>query len=492
MLIKFVFWGLALLGAEPSITSGEHPLDSIHLQRLQDSADLKTAREAYAQELTKNRIIAAQNFSDSIQKFAQRLFVESCNKINFYDIALIILGSVARGEASPYTDFECLFLINQDSVISRRQSHKIMQMISDRLILAGETRDTSYKGFYCDEGGFTPPYNPWFYRYANPGARSTGEGQFKGRRDMVVTPESLRDYFSLSAWNDFKDTTFNQVLPSQILPYLSDLGADSDHQAQAYFYAHQMMRAANGEEKNFRQSIVQNWYSHMFVAGNRTIYDRVNLKPIIETILRINPDYPKFGFARIKEFLRKYKKRHSTILNTNMPLSELDFKQQIYRPVEQFLTGLGEVHQIPTINCFKILSELQKKNVVSFEVLCVMQNILSFGLCLNSLIQFKHKSHKTYLSLSAITTVIINYFENDKKRILIQAQISDLSVSFASHLLLSKQLQDIDRLKNYYWLDLVNKVGNETIAHSILYFFSHIRPQMNNLFEYMRSIVEDR
>ena len=460
-------------------------------QRVIDRRDLNAARSDFAAQLESNFMRATSKYSADVRIFIKRLFDESCHQVGIEDIALVLLGSIARDEASPYTDLECLFLVSQDTAVIRRQCHLVMQKISDRLSLAGEGPERGYKGFYCDEGGFTPPYNPWFYRYSNPGAL-IHENQWAGDRSMIAPVARFKDYFSLNQWCDYQNTAMTNVPLKDWLPlsaqYTARYGAEVFE--QSIYYACQALRIPSGRELSFRQSIAQNWRSHCAVAGNIDLYTLLGLDDILNQIIVTKPDFPKMGMPRLSKFIQWYLRRYESILNWSVSLISIDFKYQVYRPIEQFLTGLAELYKINQSNSFLILNALVQNKVIPGEILTYMSNVLYFSMYIGFRYQFSARTHVTQFSLPDVFDLVLTYNSKQNQRSGLDFSLKKLGIHLDQYKKTKAKLSQLDKEIKSIYDQIKDKTNSFMSADELLYFYNYVRPSLKVIFDYMVSMIK--
>lgn len=488
-MLKYFALGLvcAFAGAQEH-GAPQHPIEQIHHQQIQDRQKLKVARAKFKNDLTTDVKQAALTFSKFIRTFTKEIFESSCVRARLKNVALIQLGSVARDEASPYTDLECLFLIKKESVDIRRKCHLVMQLMADRLYLAGEGPGVDYDGFFCDKGGFTPPYNPWFYRCSNPGGL-IAQDQWLGRREMIVTVDTLKTYFANQVLCSYLDTSHAVVPVSNLLPHLVNLGESFDHQAQAMFYAGQFLRPFNGSELSFQQSIAANWPSHVFVAGNQKLYESLSLPPILRNIIRDHPDFPRIGQRRITEVLRRYKRTNMFDLESGLN-APLDFKYHLYRPIEQFLTGLAEVHELSEKNCFDILTSLKSKELLSQELIDSMFLVLTYALKVGFKTQLTAKSHTTSVNFPDVFKNCLEYFQLAQNLCVLSQQSAGLTNvwDIRKH---DSRVNELQQQSLKVFNTIQSKMPPGFLTLDLLYFYGCVRPTFLFVFNEMQLMVEN-
>ncbi len=487
MIRALVFLFCCSIAGAQEIETPQLALIDVHHQQIKDRTNLRKARNQFKAEYESDVKSAALNFSKFVRGFVKDLFEGAHQRFKLGDVALILLGSVARDEASPYTDLECLFLVKKDTVQVRRKCHLAMQYIADRLYLAGEGPESGYDGFFCDKGNFTPLYNPWFYRHSNPGSL-VASGQWQGRREMIMTPEKLKSYFALKTFVTYTDKTHKTVPIMALFEHLNQLGSSRDHQAQAMFYACQILRESNGEELSFQQSIAANWVSHIFVAGAKDLYGSLGLTEILTNIIQNNPDFPRIGKRRILETIRRYK--YDDIFDFNRDLQSIDFKIHLYRPIEQFLTGLAEVHNIATRNSFDILSTLRSQNLLEDDLLNHISSVISFALKTCFQIQFSNKSHITSVTVPYVFVNCGKYLHLSQNLLILSQQREFLTdpLEIRKHdELVMKEHEKNEAVYN----TIQSQMPMGFFAHDILNFYVYVRPSFSYIFNKMCLIVKE-
>lgn len=487
MIRALVFLFCCSIAGAQEIETPQLALINVHDQQIKDRASLRKARDQFKAEYESDVKSAARNFSKFIRGFSKNLFEAANQRFKLGDVALILLGSVARDEASPYTDLECLFLVKKDTVQIRRKCHLAMQYIADRLYLAGEGPESGYDGFFCDKGNFTPLYNPWFYRYSNPGSL-VASGQWQGRREMIMTPEKLKGYFALQTFVTYTNKTYKEVPIVALSEHLNKLENSRDHQAQAMFYACQILRESNGEELSFQQSMAANWVSHIFVAGDQKVYNSLDLRDVLRDILRDNPDFPRIGQRRITEAIRRYKRADMFDLNVGLN-APLDLKYHLYRPIEQFLTGLAEVYGLLETNCFDILTSLGSKKLVSQNLVDSMSLVLKYALNIGFKTQFTAESHTTSGKLPDVFKNCMEYFQLANNLSVLSQQRGALTNvwSIRKH---DQRIKELQEQSLAVFNCIQSQMPHGLLAQDLLYFYGCVRPTFVFIYNEIRSIVE--
>lgn len=90
--------------------------------------------------------------------------------------AIVVLGSLASGDASPYSDLDFCILVKEDTQAVRLYFEELLTVTNTVLLSFGET-NSGIRGIQMCEGGHVPPYKD---------SRGT-----RGCADLLATPQAL-------------------------------------------------------------------------------------------------------------------------------------------------------------------------------------------------------------------------------------------------------------------------------------------------------------
>ena len=180
-----------------------------------------------------------------MRAFGERIIRESVNIIGTpppVTFEAVAIGSIARGEATPYSDLEYLLLVEKQTE-SSVQYFELLSMVSSFIMgnlgetklsymnvkeLCGWFEDKAKNGFKIDQGVLTP----WIDGLA-PGAGNIPTGNSPNNRNhFIITPEQLANRYKAILDNPDPEALRGDL--TSMLTYTKSLYMYSNQNAQKH------------------------------------------------------------------------------------------------------------------------------------------------------------------------------------------------------------------------------------------------------------------
>ena len=303
--------------------------------------------------------------------------------------AVVGMGSLARQEITPYSDFEHIILLSDDENCELDVEYFRWYSVIFHIVILniGETIIPSLNIYTLNDKHSS--LGDWFYDAITPRGVS-----FDG-----MMPYACK--FPLGRTNSTKAKQFTTELIQPVRKMVEFLGSEANLK-NGYHLADILSKTC-------------------YVFGNKAIFDqfvlsvqnyRENMTEAI-TIREIK--------QQVKEDLNKFSTRFRlTKLNTQSPIN---IKQLVYRSSTIFISALARKHNILANSSFKIVEEMLQKNKITqntanklhYAIAIACEIRLRFYIENNSqcdeVIDLKHGRHKqTFLDIVG-TMCTINYFQ---------------------------------------------------------------------------------
>jgi len=253
--------------------------------------------------------------------------------------ALAAMGSLAKQEVTPYSDFESLILLEDEVKDSEnfedylnyfRWFAMVFQMI---LVLLGETV-LRFLTIPClnnpDE-----PENDWFYDAHTPcGIRPDG-----------FAPHACKNPLGRQTPTSKKKWTLELIKP------VSEMGAYLEH----------------SEDLKNGYHLADMLVSTCFVFGDQSVFNSfsVYIRKRKKKLHCENSEQNRVYLQQIQDDLRKFDFLRN--IDSYFELEKIDLKRMFYRSATLFISSLGQLYETESLSCFGILDELKKKGIMSTQ-----------------------------------------------------------------------------------------------------------------------------
>ncbi|XP_076814910.1 uncharacterized protein LOC143461043 [Clavelina lepadiformis] len=254
-----------------------------------------------------------------------------------YDFALMGMGSLARKEITPYSDFECAILLEDDvSSVPGYDYELILEyfrwmtvVFQTILINLGQTilpsvAIPSLNDYYKKYDG-----EDWFYDACTPNGISM-DG---------MMPKACKTPLGRQQGTKKKPWTTELILPvSKMLEYL-----DKDRRLK--------------EGYNLSSVLSET----CFVSGEKKVYDQY----YVMAFEKLREDSTFFSSLNTQVADDKNSFRLRKRILDALASGEYNHKQMFYRSTTIFLSTLGRFYGVKSLSCFEVISELAEKNLIS-------------------------------------------------------------------------------------------------------------------------------
>ncbi|CAK8681414.1 unnamed protein product [Clavelina lepadiformis] len=274
-----------------------------------------------------------KNCMDDISEFC----IEVMGGQPEYDFALMGMGSLARKEITPYSDFECAILLEDDvSSVPGSDYELILEyfrwmtvVFQTILINLGQTilpsvAIPSLNDYYKKYDG-----EDWFYDACTPNGISM-DG---------MMPKACKTPLGRQQGTKKKPWTTELILPvSKMLEYL-----DKDRRLK--------------EGYNLSSVLSET----CFVSGEKKVYDQY----YVMAFEKLREDSTFFSSLNTQVADDKNSFRLRKRMLDALASGEYNHKQMFYRSTTIFLSTLGRFYGVKSLSCFEVISELAEKNLIS-------------------------------------------------------------------------------------------------------------------------------
>ena len=289
-------------------------------------------REDY-QKLLSNKVSAVQRLNKAIAKKYTKImadisvFCEGVMGKPPCEYAVVGMGSLAREEITPYSDFEHIILLNDDKRYkSYLEYFRWFSVIFHIIILNLQETIIPSLNIYSLNGEESKLKN-WYYDFITPRGIS-----FDG-----LMPHACK--FPLGRQQHTKNKPFVTELIKPINEMISE--ANLKH---GYHLADILTRTS-------------------LVFGNKSIFDQFLYKVQEHQDKQSLADTVKHVRLQVKDDLNKFSTRFQlTELKTQ---STINIKQLMYRSITIFVLALGRLHKIFACSCFDIVDKMANTNKIT-------------------------------------------------------------------------------------------------------------------------------
>ena len=315
------------------------------------------------------------NCSDDMVQFATRVIGESVSLLNMQppcEFEAVAIGSIARGEATPYSDLEYLFLVDSDK-------KEAIQYFEDLAItnyfLIGNLGETKLSYMNVKQLG------GWFSDAAKNGFKidglAAGAGNIptgskpQNRNHFIVTPEQLADRYKYILDNPDPSEALRGDLTS-MLTYTRSLYLHRNH---------------NKQNQNKQMSLLQRFND--LISPLVPNQDRKNMN-----MKMLNTDAKKFKF----------------IPDHNLSIKgfNADVKKELYRFPSIILLDICIVSGCVSKTSWESLVNLLHKEKISQDLFESLQFLLAAASYIRLSAYLKHDSHDDRMSVAEKMTRKVN------------------------------------------------------------------------------------
>ena len=307
-------------------------LDSSVVKKIPPNQNSKTLRN-----LEKNKVLAIEHLNLMIaERYTQLMMQISqfCQEILGRppcEYALIGMGSLARKEITPYSDFEhIIVLLDEDRNESELEYFRYFSVIFHVVVLnLQETIIPSLNVFSLNDSNSS--LGDWFYDIITPRGIS-----FDG-----MMPHACKYPLGRQQKTQNKPWATELILPvSKMLNYLSS-GANPKN---GYHLADILSKTCFvfGKENIFMQ----------FEIGAQSYQAKKTKDEIIAEVSQ-----------QVKRDLDNFSTRFR--LSNLFSANSINIKQLVYRSTTIFIAALGKINNISANSCFHIVKELAKKKIIT-------------------------------------------------------------------------------------------------------------------------------
>ena len=294
--------------------------------------------------------------------------------------AIAGMGSLARKEVTPYSDFEHIILLEiQENFEKHMEYFRWFSVIFHVVVLnLQETLIPSlHVGLLNDK---TSKYGDWFFDTYTSGV------SFDGMMPHACKyPLGRQDYTEKKPWK----TELIQPV-DKMLEYLS-----SEESLKNGYHLNDILTAT------------------CFVYGDQGVYDQFgkgvqqhkNFKTQEEVLSDVKKD--------VKEDLNKFSARFT--LGKLKESKTLNIKQLFYRSSTLFIAALGKIHQVDSTSCFDIINELADRNLISDNTKTKLLYAVAIACEIRLRFYMKKKSQHDYIQIWKNDESLKNFVKTRRK-----------------------------------------------------------------------------
>ena len=248
--------------------------------------------------------------------------------------ALVGMGSLARKEITPYSDFECVIVL-EEGVQNRADYHEIREYfrwfaVIFQLILIGFGETIIPAVAVPVLNDFDQIGGDWFCDIHTP----------RGICFDGFMPHACKTPLGRQRGTKAKPWTLELIQPVSEMVHFLDVRSD----------------IKNGYHLSDILTL------NHFVAGDQSVYDDFHLQ-VLEHVSNIHPDEAEIILNQLQEDLETF-----SVFN-NLPsihsTKKINTKRAIYRSTTIFLASLGRLHGLAQSSSFDIVDELACMNVIT-------------------------------------------------------------------------------------------------------------------------------
>ena len=247
------------------------------------------------------------------------------------EYAIVGMGSLAREEITPYSDFEHIILLSDDKNYKSHLEYFRWYSVIFHIIILNlqETIIPSLNIYSLNDKESSS--GDWFYDHVTPRGIS-----FDG-----MMPHACK--FPLGRQQHTKNKLFTTELIKPVSEMLEYLSSDADLK-NGYHLADILTKTC-------------------FVFGNKDIFKQFET----ETQTYLNTKSKTDAIADVKNIVKEDLNSFSTRfqLNRLKLKNKINIKQLLYRSTTIFIATMARVHNITAKSCFDIIDEMAKFNIIT-------------------------------------------------------------------------------------------------------------------------------
>ena len=298
--------------------------------------------------------------------------------------AVVGMGSLARKEITPYSDFEHVILLEeQDNYESNLEYFRWYSVIFHVILLNLQETIIPCLNISCLNGVDSELGN-WFYDAFTPRGIS-----FDG-----MMPHACK--FPLGRQEPTKTKPWTTELIKPVSEMLNYLNSEQD--------------LKNGYH------LTDILTKPCFVYGDDTVYEPFaeSTRQFLET--KICKEAMEELKRQVKEDLDKFSTRFRLAnLKTNSS-NQINIKEVVYRSLSLFISALGRLNRISKNSCFDIIEELAEKSIITKKTKRKLLCALSISCQIRLNVYLHEKSQKDHIDIQTVLKIIepfiiMNYFQ---------------------------------------------------------------------------------
>ena len=294
------------------------------------------------------------------------------------------MGSLARKEITPYSDFEHVILLEeQDNYESNVEYFRWYSVIFHVILL--NLRETIIPSLNISSlNGVDSELGSWFYDAHTPRGVS-----FDG-----MMPHACKFPLGRQEPTKSKQWTTELIKPvSEMLNYLS-----SEQNLKNGYHLSDILTKT------------------CFVYGDDAVYELFaeSIRQFLET--PICKEAMEEIKHQVKEDLDKFSTRFRLVnLKTNTS-NQINIKEAVYRSLSLFISALGRLNHISKNSCFDIIKELAEKSAITEKTKRKLLCALSIACQFRLIVYLHEKSQKDHVDIQTFLKIIepfciMNYFQ---------------------------------------------------------------------------------
>ena len=294
------------------------------------------------------------------------------------------MGSLARKEITPYSDFEHVILLEeQDNYESNVEYFRWYSVIFHVILL--NLQETIIPSLNISSlNGVDSEPGSWFYDAHTPRGVS-----FDG-----MMPHACK--FPLGRQEPTKDKPWITELIKPVSEMLTHLSLEQDLK-NGYHLSDILTKTC-------------------FVYGDETVYD-LFASGIHQFVTKHTPDeIIETIKQQVKNDLNKFSTRFRLVNLKNKTTEFLNIKEVIYRSLSLFIAAFGRMNHISSNSCFDIIRDLAEKSIISENTKHKLLYALAIACQIRLTVYMHEKSQRDYVDFRKCFEligpfVVLNYFQ---------------------------------------------------------------------------------
>ena len=284
------------------------------------------------------------------------------------------MGSLARKEITPYSDFEHVILLEeQDNCESNLEYFRWYSVIFHITLL--NLQETIIPSLNISSlNGVDSEHGNWFYDAFTPRGIS-----FDG-----MMPHACK--FPLGRQEQTKDKPWTTELIKPVSEMLSYLRTEEDLK-NGYHLSDILTKTCfvYGDKRVF----------DLFASGIHQFATKYTPDEIIETIKQ-----------QVKEDLDKFSTRFRLVNLKNNSSNQINIKEVVYRSLSLFISALGRLNRISKNSCFEIINELAEKSIITKKTKRKLLCALSIACQVRLTVYLQKNSQKDHVDIQRFLKII--------------------------------------------------------------------------------------